>query len=198
MAAGQERRRDAGRTRQQLLEVARCRFARQGYATTTVRDIAEDAGVNVALISRYFTSKEGLFKACLDTAFAELRRDAEQTTPNDVAAVLARRIAGAEDSPRRMEGLLLLLRTSGDERVDEMRRGVLRSVSERLAQVTGDPDAVLRAEIVLAATLGIALMRSSLGVQPLAGATEQDLVGPLSDLLEGLMSQPMTRRRPAR
>src|SRR5687768_16792368 len=58
-------RRDAARTRRRLLEAARRRFARDGYATSTVRDIADDAGVNVALISRYFTSKEGLFEACL-------------------------------------------------------------------------------------------------------------------------------------
>src|SRR3954467_2700576 len=66
--------RDAGRTRQLLLDAARRRFAEDGYAATTVRDIAEDAGVNVALTSRYFTSKEGLFEACLSTAGEELRR----------------------------------------------------------------------------------------------------------------------------
>ncbi|MEV4347830.1 TetR family transcriptional regulator [Actinoplanes sp. NPDC049596] len=190
MTAGQEtapRRRDAAKTRLQLLEVARCRFARQGYATTTVRDIADDAGVNVALISRYFESKEGLFKACLDTAFTEIRKDADQVTPGNIAAVMARKLIGAEDSPRRQEGLLLLLRTSGDERVDEMRRDVLRAVSERLARATGDPTALLRAEIVLSAMLGITMMRSSLRVQPLATATEEELLAPLSDLISGLL-----------
>jgi AcrR family transcriptional regulator len=181
------RRRDAARTRRQLLEVARCRFARYGYATTTVRDIAEDAGVNVALISRYFTSKEGLFRACLDTAFTEISQDAERVAPEGVAAVMARRIAGTADLPLRHEGLLLLLRTTGDERIDEMRRGFLQAMSERLARTTGDPTAVLRAEIVLAATLGVALMRSSLRMQPLSSATEQDLLGPLSDMVEALL-----------
>jgi hypothetical protein len=51
----------------------------------------------------------------------------------------------------------------------------------------GDP-ALLRAQILLAATLGVTLLRSSLNVQPLAGATEQDLVGPLSDLVNALLS----------
>src|ERR1700712_5058446 len=36
------RARDAGTTRQLLLEAARHRFARDGYAATTVRDIASD------------------------------------------------------------------------------------------------------------------------------------------------------------
>src|SRR5262249_4490858 len=51
------RRRDAATTRQLLLDAARQRFAIDGYAATSVRDIAHDAGVNVALINRYFTSK---------------------------------------------------------------------------------------------------------------------------------------------
>lgn len=43
-------------------------------AATTVRDIADDAGVNVSLISRYFACKEGLFEACLTEAVDELGR----------------------------------------------------------------------------------------------------------------------------
>ena len=70
--APRPRRRDAASTRQLLLDAARRRFARDGYAATTVRDIADDAGVNVALISRYFDSKEGLFEACLAAAVDEL------------------------------------------------------------------------------------------------------------------------------
>src|SRR5690242_3532128 len=74
MTAPTRRRRDAAQTRAALLDAARCRFARDGYAATTVRDIADDAGVNVALISRYFSSKEGLFEQCLTSAIDELRQ----------------------------------------------------------------------------------------------------------------------------
>ncbi|GAA3163585.1 TetR family transcriptional regulator [Nonomuraea salmonea] len=71
------RRRDAARTRQRLLDAALKRFAHDGYAATTVRDITDDAGVNVALVNRYFQSKEGLFEACLEAASEELRRIAD-------------------------------------------------------------------------------------------------------------------------
>ena len=50
--------RDAANTRRLLLSSARRRFAQDGYSATRVRDIAADAGVNVALINRYFSSKE--------------------------------------------------------------------------------------------------------------------------------------------
>jgi AcrR family transcriptional regulator len=188
----QRRRRNAARTRQLLLEVARTRFARDGYATTTVRDIADDAGVNVSLINRYFTSKEGLFEACLATAVNDVRRDADGISRDDVAAAIARRIAGSNDE-RMHEALLLLLRSSGDERVDDIRRNVLRSVSEGLAAATSgqqefqdDDPLLLRAQIVLAATLGLVLLRSSVAL-PISSTTEQDLMEPLSDLVNAML-----------
>ena len=188
------RRRNAAQTRQLLLEVARARFARDGYVTTTVRDICDDAGVNVALISRYFTSKEGLFEACLASAVNEIRSDADVLSRDEVAAKLARRIAGTAGGPRMHEALLLVLRSSGDERVDDMRRKLLRSLSEQLAATASgrhgpppDDQLLLRAQIVMAASLGLALLRSSAAVSPIASATEQDLTEPLSDLVNAML-----------
>lgn len=47
--------------RQQILEVASGLFARKGYQGTTTREIAEDAGINEALLFRHFPSKEKLY-----------------------------------------------------------------------------------------------------------------------------------------
>src|SRR5688500_882222 len=63
--AAAPRKRDAAATRLALLEAARRRFERLGYDRTTLREVAADVGVNLALIKRYFDSKEGLFKAAL-------------------------------------------------------------------------------------------------------------------------------------
>lgn len=40
-------------------------FAEKGYTTTGVREVAAEAGVNSALVRRYFGSKEGLLRASL-------------------------------------------------------------------------------------------------------------------------------------
>ena len=45
------------------MDVAERLFAAQGFDGTSVRDIAHDAGVNVAMISYYFGSKEKLMEA---------------------------------------------------------------------------------------------------------------------------------------
>jgi AcrR family transcriptional regulator len=187
------RRRDATRTRQSLLDAARRRFASEGYAATTVRDIADDAGVNVSLISRYFTSKEGLFEECLMAAVEELRTTTGDVPLAEIPAVIAAHAAGfsAEGVPNQ---LVLLLRESGDQRADEIRVKMLRSSAERLAAAAGwqpgDPDSdglLLRAEVVLAATIGIAMLRSSLRLQPLATAGEEALTEPLRALVEALL-----------
>jgi AcrR family transcriptional regulator len=191
-------RRDAANTRRLLLEAARRRFAHQGYAATTVREIADDAGVNVALISRYFDSKEGLFEACLPAAVDVLSRAAGDVSQlSEVPGAIAKQVAGldAEGHPNQLM-LMLLLRSSGDERAEQMRFGVLRRFSERLAATAGwqpeDPageQLLLRAQLVLAASLGITLLRSTTKIEPLASATEEDLAAPLRDLVNTLLSR---------
>ncbi len=49
-----------------VLEAAARRFVAQGYAATTVRQIAEDSGIKAASIYHHFASKEDLFAAVLD------------------------------------------------------------------------------------------------------------------------------------
>ncbi|MFD5632054.1 MULTISPECIES: TetR/AcrR family transcriptional regulator [unclassified Streptomyces] len=192
--AGDARRRDAAGTRRLLLDAARHRFARDGYSGTTVRDIADDAGVNVALINRYFTSKEGLFAACLTGSVNDLERAVAADLPLDQVPLS---IAGQLTSPDAGEfphRLLLLLRSSGDERADEIRLQTLRSFSERLAAAAGrqpgDADGdrhLLHAQIVLAASFGIVMLRASTALEPLASAGEQDLLPPLRDLISALL-----------
>lgn len=48
-------------TEERILEAARIVFMRKGYAATRTRDIAEEAGLNLALLNYYFRSKEKLF-----------------------------------------------------------------------------------------------------------------------------------------
>lgn len=55
------KKRDAIATKEAILEAARMVFMHKGYDSAGTREIAQRAGVNVALISRYFGSKEGLF-----------------------------------------------------------------------------------------------------------------------------------------
>ena len=58
--------RNAARTTETILRAAQALFASQGYTTTGVREVATAAGVNSALVRRYFGSKEGLLRAAVE------------------------------------------------------------------------------------------------------------------------------------
>src|ERR687896_1020326 len=62
------RERHAALTRSLILEVARRRFAEQGYSAAGVRPIAEEAGVSVQTLYSAFGSKHGLLLALVDLA----------------------------------------------------------------------------------------------------------------------------------
>lgn len=49
-------------TEEKFKEAARIVFTKKGYAATRTRDIAEEAGLNLALLNYYFRSKEKLFE----------------------------------------------------------------------------------------------------------------------------------------
>ncbi|MCO5239155.1 MAG: TetR/AcrR family transcriptional regulator [Chitinophagaceae bacterium] len=48
-------------TEERIKAAARVVFHKKGYAATRTRDIAEEAGINLALLNYYFRSKEKLF-----------------------------------------------------------------------------------------------------------------------------------------
>jgi AcrR family transcriptional regulator len=190
--------RDAGLTRRALVRAARRRFATDGYRATTVRQIAADAGVNVALINRYFVSKEGLFEACMLRTSDELETQASTPSKSidEVIERLIEHIVNAPDSDDPLQ-LLLLLRSSGDENADLIRRKTLEHFTRRLAAAAGwkaddsatDP-ILLRAQLAIATALGVVMLRTSAAVQPVAFASADDLAGPLAQIFRALLAHP--------
>ena len=198
--------RDAAATRRALIRAARRRFATEGYRATTVRQIAGDAGVNVALINRYFLSKEGLFEACMLSTSDELgpQPPAGPSTLDDVIARLVMHAVRHPDSDNPLQ-LLLLLRSSGDEQADLVRRRTLERFTRGLATAAGwsadDPATdpiLLRAQLSIATMLGVVALRTSASTEPIASADGDDLRGPLEEvfrvLLEGTDAGPARSR----
>ena len=85
------RQRDAERTRTAILNAAQTLFSTRGFTNTGVREVAELAGVNSALVGRYFGSKEGLFRATLERVIditPILREDRRHCFGVDMVAAL--------------------------------------------------------------------------------------------------------------
>lgn len=60
------------RSRGQILAAALARFSNVGYHGTTMRDIAEEAGVSTGSVYHQFADKESIFRALLDEYFAKV------------------------------------------------------------------------------------------------------------------------------
>jgi AcrR family transcriptional regulator len=67
--------------RQRLYDVAITLMAKHGYETTTLRDVAEEAGVSVGLLYRYFPSKRAVITELYDELSAEYARQATDMRP---------------------------------------------------------------------------------------------------------------------
>lgn len=159
------RRRDAAATRRALLDAATELFAGRGYDRTTVRDIATRAGVNQALLFRYFGSKEALF------AEATAGHSLQNTEPSLLVAEMLDHLLAPGSSERRDQVLTALLRTLGtDDEAAKIRRRLTAGYVDTLATLTDGPNADLRAELVLAWVFGISFMRGVAATPPLADA----------------------------
>jgi AcrR family transcriptional regulator len=68
------RKRDSERTRAALMKAALKEFALHGFAGARIDRIADAAKCNMRMLYHYFSSKEGLYIAVLEAAYADLRR----------------------------------------------------------------------------------------------------------------------------
>lgn len=178
MAGGNEpggRRRDAAATRAVILAAARELFAERGYERATVRDIATRAGVNQALLFRYFGSKDELFRATMTD------RGRSMLEAGSVETLLSRLLEQAlEPSAAAAHGswLQAALRSSGHEAsASVIRRELGEEYIRALSTLTDGTGAEVRADLLLAWLLGIGLVRSVLHREPLASADPAEVAG---------------------
>ena len=172
-----KRRRDSAATRSAIFEAATRRFAYQGYEHAGLREIADDVGVDAAMINRYFGSKEGLFTEVVERTF-EGRSfiDGNRAT---LAERLARKMVygGGETAHERPIPLLLILRSATEPLAAKLMRTSLdRHVLRPLAERIGGPDADVRAAMVIAQCTGFAILNQLLKPRALEEARQEELL----------------------
>jgi AcrR family transcriptional regulator len=174
------RRPGSGSTRQKVLDAARTRFASDGFAATTMRLVAADAGVDVSMVMQFFRSKDELFAAVMSIPGSALERlntvfegTDDQLGERVVRAFLQAWDGAAEES----EPLMAMLRGAI---VNQLARHQFRDfIESRLltgaSQLLG-PDAGLRAGLALSMLVGLVTGRQIIGVPVLATADLETLV----------------------
>ncbi|MEV5875240.1 TetR family transcriptional regulator [Streptomyces sp. NPDC052101] len=149
-------RRDAEATKAAILTAARHLLARHAHADITLKAVAERAGVSPPLIVKYFGNKDALFARVMS-----FDTDADALLDAPLAG-LGRHMVRHVVSSQRERGADPLLRIAfaplhGDHG-DILRANFRAQVTDRLATRLTGPDAGLRAELAVAALVGLGVM----------------------------------------
>jgi AcrR family transcriptional regulator len=178
-------------TRAAVLQVARRRFLADGYQAVTLRSIADEAGVDAALISYFFGSKRGLFGAvmALSANPAEILTDALPGDLNTLPERLLRALLAAWDDRRRSAPLRVMIAGAvGDEGVARLVREVVEGeMVSRLAGRIGGPDATNRAASVTVVFVGLIFDRYILRLEPIASMPSDELVARLAPVVRAAL-----------
>ncbi|MGA8455249.1 MAG: TetR family transcriptional regulator [Streptosporangiaceae bacterium] len=175
-------------TRDQILAVARRRFATRGYDATSLRGIATDAKVDPALLIHYFGTKEGLFTAAtgLPTGLSEVFAGQQGQTLRDFAESLVRSYLRFVDSDQSRNAILALVRSavSNEKAAGMLREFLAAELLPVIASRTGHENAPLRAGLVAAQLMGVAMLRHVVRLDPVAGATPDEIVALVAPVIE--------------
>lgn len=150
--------RNAAATRAAIMDAATARFLADSYDQVGMRDIARDVGVDPALISRYFGSKEELFATVIAGC-----SEGKDLMDGDRASFGERTAHEVIYGPRtefKMRWLLLMLRSIGSPKAAE----VIQKHSnawflEPFTEWVGGEDAAIRARLAAGLLMGMSVSR---------------------------------------
>jgi AcrR family transcriptional regulator len=166
-------------TREAIADAARRQFAELGYDRATMRGIAGEAGVDAALVVRFYGSKDALFREvmALPPAVADAMARLADGPPETVGRRLAEVIVGMLEDPRSRSVVLGRIRSASShpEAAALVRETVTRDVG-RLAAALTDDEPETRAVLVGSQIVGLALARHVVRVEPLASLPAADTI----------------------
>ncbi|MFF4832785.1 TetR family transcriptional regulator [Streptomyces sp. NPDC001315] len=182
-------------TRERILAAAREEFSERGYEKTSVRGIAKAAGVDSALVHHYYGTKEQVFEAAIEVAFAPALNAptaVADAPPDEVGERLARFIFGIWENPTTRKPLLAIVRSAvnNDTAAAVFRRLVASQLLRRIASQLDLPDAELRAELAAAQLVGCAMLRYVIKVEPLASADLEQIIARVAPVVQGHLTGP--------
>jgi AcrR family transcriptional regulator len=174
------RRPGAPDTKAAILAAARHGFATSGFARTSVRAIAAEAGVDPALVHHYFGTKDELFLAAL-----ELPVDPRKVLLPAIAAGgidgaaerMLRAFLSVWDDPEIRVRLVAVFRGILDPEGERLLRdGFIPVVLEPVGVALGIDRPELRMPLVASQIVGLIVLRYIIGVEPLASLSGDEVV----------------------
>ncbi|WP_327088834.1 TetR family transcriptional regulator [Nonomuraea sp. NBC_01738] len=173
-------------TRGEILAAARNVFAEKGFDKATVRGIARVAEVDPALVHHYFSTKEGMFVEAM-----QLPINPEEVVPtildgprDEIGERLVRLILTLTGSPEARQPVIALIRSAmtNDNAVAMFREFITNALLYKVADGLGVPH--LRIEAAFSQMFGLLITRYVLKLEPLASASDEELVTLLSPTIQ--------------
>jgi AcrR family transcriptional regulator len=174
------RRPGPNQTRAAIVAAARAAFAERGYDAVSVRAVARAAGVDPALVHRFYGSKEELFVAAmaLPVAPSQIVESVLAGGIDGIGERLVRTVLGLFDAPDAFAPILALIRgaASNERAAALLREFIAREVLGRLAAAASPDRPELRASLAGSQVIGLAMARAVVGVPPLATTDSETVV----------------------
>ena len=153
-----QQKRNAAETRNRLLQAARRLFASANYVSVGIREIGAEAGVNPALISRYFGSKRNLFLEVAGILNDEGNAALPEVSPLErtnlaMSGILTEGAQSAWVTDFRITALSAL-----DPNVSGVMTATYDKVREQIMGVLSGEHTATRTELILAQLMGAALV----------------------------------------
>jgi AcrR family transcriptional regulator len=175
-----------------IVEAARRRFGHDGYDRTTIRAVAQEAGVDPALVLYFFGSKELLFAACVRWPFDPATEVAKVVGagPDGAGRRMVRLFVATWDAEDGRNPIVALLRAAMSQETAQLQlRTFLESqILTPLVTGLGCDRPEVRANLVVAQLLGLGVARHVLRFEPLASMAQDDVV----DLYAPLVQRSLT------
>ncbi|AQZ64651.1 Transcriptional regulator, TetR family [[Actinomadura] parvosata subsp. kistnae] len=184
-------------TREEILAAAAEAFSVAGYEATSMRQVAAAAGVDPALVRRFFGGKEQLFSAVVTDVFRP-----EQALPmllDGPRAGLGERLAayvlgllGEVERPGPLLGLMRSAATSAHAAA-LIRTFLADEMLGKLTRQLGTDHPELRAALAAAQLVGLAITRYAVRVDALVTADPAELTAWAAPALQRYLTGPAPR-----
>lgn len=183
-------------TRAAILAAARKQFSTMGYDRASIRGIGKEAGVDPALVTHFFGSKQSLFASVVELPFdpAVVIPRLVQGDRRQIGHRFATFLVGLLEQEQSRERVLGIVRAAASEPAaatiirDLISSNLLQPMVEQIG--TDRPD--LRAGMIGTQMVGLAMTRHVVGIEPLATASAATLIAVLTPIFQHLLTEPLS------
>ncbi|NJP96008.1 TetR/AcrR family transcriptional regulator [Nonomuraea sp. FMUSA5-5] len=185
-------------TRDEIVSAAAAAFTASGYEAVSVRKVAADAGVDPALVRRFYGGKEQLFTAVVTSVFqpeqaVAMLLDGPRGKLGERLAAYVLDLLGDVRQPGPLLGLMRSAATN-DHAAALIRQFLANDMLGKLTQQLGVDQPQLRAALAAGHLVGIAIARYAVRVDALVAAEPDELIAWIAPALQRYL----TGRAPAR